>query len=198
MNYFEVKIPKLISEKKFQKPPRLIILDSIAALFRSEYDRNELQKRTQDLRTVATSLHDVGRAYDAAIVVVNQVIRLYLNLVELGSNRTIVLASINFKSFYLFPFSHFQVTGSFADEQGNVPSLGLAWKNLVTTRILLSREGPIVVAAEEEEMIEDSSGCKRTLSIKFAPHIPNGTIPIRLDAEGIKGSAPRFLQLDDT
>jgi len=138
----EVRLPNLMAEKKGKV--RLVIVDSIAALFRADYGKDEMEKRTEDLRRVGVTLHNLSRDYNAAIFVINQ------------------------------------VTGSLtkSDQGGNanVPSLGLAWTNLVTTRIFLSR----------------TSDGNRLLNIKFAPHIPVGSLPIQLGADGFRALTPTY------
>jgi len=138
----EVRLPNLMAEKKGKI--RLVVVDSIAALFRADYDKTEMEKRTEDLRKVGVTLHNLSRDYNVAILVINQ------------------------------------VTGSLKkSDQGvnsNIPSLGLAWTNLVTTRIVLSR----------------TSEGHRLLKIKFAPHIPIGSFPIQLGADGFRALTPTY------
>jgi DNA-repair protein XRCC3 len=139
LNYLETRIPTLLrdSDKKF----RLLILDSIASLFRADYDKKkpEMTKRTQEIRLIGIALHKLSRDFKLAVVVVNQ------------------------------------VSASFALGE-NIPSLGLVWTNLVTTRLFLSR-----------------SGSNRILSVKFAPHIPNRSIPFEITtSEGIQAAVPPF------
>ena len=129
-----------------------------------------ITKRTEDLRHVGRILHNLGRKLSAAIVAVNQVSG------QVGDDDEDQGNQVN----------------------ANAPALGLAWKNFVTTRILLSREldtSKSTTADGEELDVEGESRFKRTLSIKFAPHVPNRTIPIQLNQEGIKAApnVPEYL-----
>uniref|UniRef100_A0A0A9XRX5 DNA repair protein XRCC3 n=1 Tax=Lygus hesperus TaxID=30085 RepID=A0A0A9XRX5_LYGHE len=51
----------------------LIILDSIAALFRSDYTNRQLVQRAKDLRTIGTQLHKLSATNNMAVLCVNQV-----------------------------------------------------------------------------------------------------------------------------
>lgn len=62
-----IRLPKLMDTYS----PSLIIIDSIAALFRSEMT-NYIQ-RAQDIREIAIALINIGKKYNAAIICVNQV-----------------------------------------------------------------------------------------------------------------------------
>jgi len=57
--------------KDKRRPFRLIIVDSIAALFRSDYD--DVVKRATDMRRVGKALHDISRQINATVIVINQV-----------------------------------------------------------------------------------------------------------------------------
>lgn len=61
------QLAKNISGKRI----RLVVIDSVAAIFRSEFD--DLSQRTFELRRLAQSLHEYMYDQDAAIVVCNQV-----------------------------------------------------------------------------------------------------------------------------
>ena len=51
---------------------KLIIIDSLAALFRVEYSVNEVIPRTDNLKTIITCLHDLLHHYDVIIICTNQ------------------------------------------------------------------------------------------------------------------------------
>jgi len=126
------RLPTLIENKKGNF--RLIIVDSIAALFRTDYDESSQEKRTADLRHIGKALHAITTRYNIAVVVVNQ------------------------------------VSGS-PSHGGNIPALGLAWANMITSRINVARN-------------EKS----RILQIMFAPHVPNVSTNFVVTSEGVKFS----------
>ncbi|XP_073986153.1 X-ray repair cross complementing protein spindle B [Rhodnius prolixus] len=96
----------------------LIVIDSIAAIFRSEYTMKEFIHRANDMRTIGMQLHKLADKYNIAIVCVNQ------------------------------------VTDA-CDNGVTVPALGLAWANLVTTKLHLS--------VDQDKV--------RNLQVLHAPHL---------------------------
>ncbi|KAF6206543.1 hypothetical protein GE061_017777 [Apolygus lucorum] len=63
------RLPVLLRNHKIG----LIILDSIAALFRSDYTNRQMVQRAKDLRTVGSLLHKLSSTNNMAVVCVNQV-----------------------------------------------------------------------------------------------------------------------------
>lgn len=62
-----LKLETLARSKKV----RLVILDSIAGIFRSEFE--DIRRRSKEMRQVAQVLHEYSCDYDAAIVACNQI-----------------------------------------------------------------------------------------------------------------------------
>lgn len=52
---------------------KLIIVDSVAALFRVEYTPNETSKRAKALMSFGAQLHKISHHYNVAVICVNQV-----------------------------------------------------------------------------------------------------------------------------
>lgn len=67
----ELKLLNLARQKFSDKKLRLVVMDSVAAIFRLEAD--DIAKRTEDLRKLAQNLHEYSHDYNAAVVVCNQV-----------------------------------------------------------------------------------------------------------------------------
>ncbi len=63
------KAPLLLSQGKV----KLIVIDSIAALFRSEYGAKDAVKKAKQLSAIAAQLQQMARLHGASIVCVNQV-----------------------------------------------------------------------------------------------------------------------------
>lgn len=109
------KVKNVVSRRNI----KLLIIDSIAGIFRGNYETNDLTQRTQDLRTTGNILHNLSFNYNLLVVCVNQ------------------------------------VTQSLSD--GSViPALGLAWANIVTTRLMLTRRGT-----------------SRFMEVVFSPELPS-------------------------
>ncbi|CAL8083282.1 unnamed protein product [Orchesella dallaii] len=115
---------------------RLVVLDSVAAIFRSELE--DISRRTSELRRLGQSLHEFSQEHSAAVVICNQ------------------------------------VSANPSSCERNVASLGMAWKNMVKTRIRVSKS-------------EDHS--RRYLEVSFSPHIPPSNIPIQVFADGVRGDS---------
>lgn len=72
--------PSLISLLKHRLPMllnqysgiKVVLIDSIAALFRSMYEPSESALRSQDLKTIASLLKDLTRLYEVTVVCTNQ------------------------------------------------------------------------------------------------------------------------------
>nr|XP_021186357.2 DNA repair protein XRCC3 [Helicoverpa armigera] len=84
-----------------------------------------------------------------------------------------------------------QVTASFEENTNVLPSLGLAWSNMVTTRLMLkktlelcdtvnlSKRNPQQTTLKHETYI-------RELHVVFAPHLPNAMIHFIITSSGIQ------------
>ncbi|XP_021944374.1 DNA repair protein XRCC3 homolog isoform X1 [Folsomia candida] len=88
----------------------LLIVDSIAATFRSEYENDTISK-VNDLRVIGRSLHDLAFYHKLVLVCVNQV-GAAINEMPTGTVETMDFA----------------------------PSLGLAWRTLVNNRIVMTKQ----------------------------------------------------------
>ena len=63
------KAPLLLSQGRVG----LIVLDSIAAIFRSDFGPQHLKERAKHLTSIGAQLHDLSNKYNAPIICVNQV-----------------------------------------------------------------------------------------------------------------------------
>lgn len=97
-------------------PIRLILLDSIASLFRSDFDASpaDLKRRSGLFFKISAKLKELAYRHQCVVVVTNQVV----DVVEGNTGNTVAWSSGR------------QVS----------PALGLAWANCVNTRLFLTRE----------------------------------------------------------
>ena len=63
------KVPVLLSSGSV----KLVIIDSIAAHFRSDYEGHEVFKRAKHINSIGTQLHRYSQQYNIPIVCINQV-----------------------------------------------------------------------------------------------------------------------------
>lgn len=64
------RLPRLLSTYKI----KLLVIDSIAATFRVEYERSNLKSRAKSLRSIGYQLQKLSNTYGIAVVCINQVI----------------------------------------------------------------------------------------------------------------------------
>lgn len=145
-----VRLPKLLEKHK----PALIVIDSVAAPFRSEYS-NYVQ-RAEDLRELALSLISLAQEYNLAVVCINQ------------------------------------VTASFDDTNNVLPTLGLAWSNIVSTRLWVQKTNQTIhlchLPLESKEKLKstEQSVIVRKLHIIFSPDLPYSSIKFIITSTGIQ------------
>ncbi|XP_004297875.1 PREDICTED: DNA repair protein XRCC3 homolog [Fragaria vesca subsp. vesca] len=161
------KIETLVAGGKTRLPVRLIVIDSIAALFRSEFGNNpsDLKRRSFLFFKISGMLRRLASKYGVAVVVTNQVVD-FMGEVE-GINGVRVG---NLRSLY-------------SSGRRVCPALGLAWSNCVNSRLFLSRNEEIV-GRENGEM---SRHTKRRLDVVFAPHLPPSSCEFVITEYGVFG-----------
>ena len=114
----QLTLTKSIPDMCRMKNVRLLIIDSLAGLVRTEYDtknKNEMFERTSFLFKLAQSLKWLASAFGLCIVVVNQATS---DFEEVGFGR---------------------INSTFFDAASVKPALGLAWTSCVNVRIMLRR-----------------------------------------------------------
>ncbi|XP_039289215.1 DNA repair protein XRCC3-like [Nilaparvata lugens] len=132
----EITLPRVVMSQKEEgkNPIRLVVIDSITAVFRGEYSQaGDMKTRAQHIRSIGYQLHKLARKHDIAILCINQV------------NSTM--------------------------NNRLVPALGLAWSNLVTTRLQITRVPP-----------------NRYFRVIFAPDLPTTNVcPYSITKSGVLG-----------
>ena len=116
----------------------LIIIDSVTANYRAEFDRphssqaSQMATRTKDLRRLAGTLKDLAIEHNVAVVAVNQVTDTFKRASQSSQEEDLLTLDYQGKWF-----------DGLVDEFGESlkrPSLGLVWTNLITTRVMLVRD----------------------------------------------------------
>lgn len=128
----------------------LIILDSVTANYRAEFDRQissrrstqptKMAQRSKDLRKLAGTLKSLAIQHHAAVVCVNQVTDSFKRTssqVSSTSHESEDLLSLDYQARWF---------DGIMDENGaegsKKPALGFVWTNLVSQRIMLVRDSP--------------------------------------------------------
>ncbi|PVD25991.1 hypothetical protein C0Q70_13658 [Pomacea canaliculata] len=73
-SFVQKKLPLLLARKSVQ----LVVIDSVAALFRCHYESHNLVARAKHLASLATQLRKLAVQYNVAVVCVNQLIQMGL------------------------------------------------------------------------------------------------------------------------
>lgn len=144
---------------------KLIIIDSIAALFRGEFENTpvELRRRSSLFFKISSKLKFYARKFGLAVVLTNQVV----DVMESSDNPRVGNAA------------------SLCSSGRKVcAALGLSWANCVNTRLFMWRE---------EERVRDERGSlenartRRFVRVVFAPHLPDSSCEFVIRREGLFG-----------
>ncbi|XVE79996.1 hypothetical protein DITRI_Ditri14bG0103100 [Diplodiscus trichospermus] len=169
------KTESFIENSKTQLPVRLIVIDSIAALFRSEFDNTpvEFKRRSSLFFRISSKLKALAKRFSLAILVTNQVVDL------VGPNEGINGLRIG------------NLGCLYTSGRRICPALGLAWANCVNSRLFLSRNEEII-PEEDGKLNGESSNllCKQTrrkLYVVFAPHLAESSCEFVITREGLFG-----------
>ncbi|XP_050216040.1 DNA repair protein XRCC3 homolog [Mercurialis annua] len=154
------KIEYFLLNSKLKLPVRLIVIDSIAALFRSEFENtgSDLKRRSSLFFKVTGKLKVLARRFNLAVVVSNQVVD------YMGSGDGVNGVRIG------------NLSSLCSSGRRVCPALGLAWANCVNSRLFLSRQ-------ENGE----GNGGERRLHVVFAPHLPYSSCEFVIKREGVFG-----------
>ncbi|XP_042485765.1 DNA repair protein XRCC3 homolog [Macadamia integrifolia] len=168
------RIDALLTHPPSKLPVKLVVIDSIAALFRSEFENTpaDLKRRSSLFFRISGKLKSQAKRYGLAVVVTNQVVDFVasdgVNGLRVGNMRCL-----------------------YSSGRQIFPALGLAWANCVNSRLFLSRNDEIVGC---DSRLEDGgvkgTGVVRTrrkLQVVFAPHLPEASCEFVIVREGIFG-----------
>ncbi|PSS36213.1 DNA repair protein [Actinidia chinensis var. chinensis] len=164
-----------LANPKTRFPIKLIVIDSIAALFRSEFDNNpsDLKRRSDLFFRISGKLKALAYRFGLAVVVTNQVVDFVGTGDGLNGARIGNLGCL------------------YSSGRRVCPALGISWANCVNSRLFLSRSEEIV---GKENGLVDVGGdnfvqrrTKRQLHVVFAPHLPESSCEFVIVREGVFG-----------
>lgn len=156
----DVRIHALLSQHDI----KLLIIDSIAALFRAEYDFADITDRSKMLSRFGRLLHTLSHSNKMCVVCVNQVSDDFSDLKIDDDNGK--------------------------DGSPNViPTLGLTWSYFVSTRLMLSRtrwSTSMFPSICKNTKIDPSLNCNvRRLKVVHSTHIPSSKTYFVVDRTGL-------------
>ncbi|KAM0020949.1 putative DNA recombination and repair protein, RecA [Helianthus debilis subsp. tardiflorus] len=154
---------------------KLIVIDSIAALFRSDFENNgaDLKKRLALFFKISAILKMYAKRFGIAVVVTNQVV----DLVDDSEGVSGVRVG--------------NLEGLWTSGRRVCPALGLSWANCVNSRLFLSRR-EVIEGVENGLQGDDYGGFvnrrqRRELHVVFAPHLPYLSCEYVIRKEGVFG-----------
>jgi DNA-repair protein XRCC3 len=166
------RLPIMMEQRKV----RLIVIDSIAALIRPEFDGQENVDKAQFLFALGGRLQQLSNTFTCPILVINQVSDVF------HDGRSL-------------PLQSWSTSG-----RKVIPALGLSWSNCVNTRIVLARTGGTRDALNLETKMNDvgnkdsisSTGTPptilRELRVAFSPYLSTtSSCSFMIDDTGVHG-----------
>jgi len=143
---------------------KLIIIDSVAALFRAEFEYQDMAERAKLLAKLGQRLHALSFKYKLCIVTVNQVSDVFdgtSSIVNMDGTRNVA------------------------------PTLGFTWSYVVNTRLMLARTKWTVENSNKIKMasnkVANIQSNIRKLKILFSPHLKEDQCYFIVDEDGVKG-----------
>ncbi|NWS26991.1 XRCC3 protein, partial [Polioptila caerulea] len=136
---------------------RLVVVDSLAALFRCEFGPAEAALRARCLQSFGAQLHSLSTRYRAPIVCINQV---------WGQMAASSVGTV------------------WAEGSRVTPALGITWSNQLLMRLMVSR---MSLPGHSPGAAPHCAASMRTLSVVFAPHLPPSSCYYTVQLEGVKG-----------
>ena len=177
---------------------RLVVVDSIASLFRTNDIGGESGKRWNELYRVARMLKELAHKHDAVVLVVNQVTDVMspaadhdegkrntngANGLDDGDNKNATTTTttdteqrrgrrvVQEENVSLAASGHFTSMG-----RKLVPALGPSWAGFVNCRLVISLRTNYGGGA---------GGVRRQLAVAFAPHLPNDVVDFVVTESGV-------------
>ncbi|XP_026554353.1 DNA repair protein XRCC3 isoform X2 [Pseudonaja textilis] len=139
---------------------RLIIIDSIAALFRCEFSATDSLPKAKYLQRFGAKLHRLSSRFQTPIICINQV----TDAMNERKNAVWNTQSCSARTV--------------------VPALGITWSNQLLMRLMVCRT--VNQALTGGETLYSKSEL-RILRIIFAPHLPQHFCYYTVNLEGVKG-----------
>ncbi|XP_057779863.1 DNA repair protein XRCC3 homolog [Salvia miltiorrhiza] len=149
---------------------KLIIVDSVTTLFRTEFSNNgaDMSRRQQMFFKIAGKFKMFASKYDLVVVMTNQVV----DCISGSSNESI---------------GNIETLRS--SERNVIPALGLSWANCVNTRLMILKSNKINCEDGKSEASTSTKCSKtsRTLVVIFAPHLGPANCDIEINSDGVFG-----------
>eukprot|EP00939_MAST-03C_sp_MAST-3C-sp1_P003905 g3905.t1 len=165
-----LNIPLLVKYRNV----RLVIVDSIAAIFRGEYVGSssiDMKERAQMMLQLSARMKQISREHGVAFVVTNQVTSVFDQNLSCSNSLT----------------SLPRIYRQYADGHCVKPSLGLTWSNCVDNRIMIQRCRPDFEIRESTRNIKKNI---RMMHVVFSSHLATSKCRFFcIEEDGVAGLA---------
>ena len=186
-------LPALIEQVRDVYPLRLVVVDSIAASIRSEYasSTSGLTQRGKDLSTLGQQLKALAFEHNLAVVVITQVSDVFQRTHTTPSLLPTTYDSGKIGKPVALPYNSQApfFSGQRAAGTSKQAALGLAWANLVDTRLLFTRTGKRQRADEETSTTDnpfDRDGRMiRAMHLVYSPFAPSSSLNYAINELGL-------------
>ncbi|XP_067151147.1 DNA repair protein XRCC3 isoform X2 [Apteryx mantelli] len=162
LDTFHNCITKRISLLLTRGMARLVVVDSIAALFRCEFGVSDSVTKARYLQTFGAQLHSLSTRFRTPIMCINQVTDAVSESEAAQCNCSAVDSRVS-------------------------PALGITWANQLLMRLMVSR---VSQPEQSSGVALHHTGSVRTLRVVFAPHLPSSFCYYTVKLEGVKGINP--------
>ncbi|NXY82902.1 XRCC3 protein, partial [Alcedo cyanopectus] len=142
---------------------RLVVVDSIAALFRSEFGASGSVAKAQYLQTFGAQLHSLSTRFRTPIMCINQSEAISYGMHSCSTLQCFLYSTVDNRVF---------------------PALGITWANQLLMRLMVSR---VSQPQQPAGLAPHHRGSVRTLTVIFAPHLPPSYCYYTVKLEGVKG-----------
>ncbi|KAI9487466.1 MAG: Rad51-domain-containing protein [Benjaminiella poitrasii] len=161
----------LLQQKKARKRVRVVVIDSISAIYRSEPTSTDRRfSKMREICEIGSRLKKMASQYDVAIVAINQVSDVPTK--DNNPNTDQLEHWIDFRLINNKENNH--MIGLYIQSLLKKPVLGLSWSNSINTRIRLARS-PML----------DGMATRRVLFMEFSPKAPRLGCEIIIDDSGV-------------
>ncbi|KAM8807060.1 DNA repair protein XRCC3 [Eudromia elegans] len=162
LDTFHNCITKRVSLLLTRGMARLVVVDSIAALFRCEFGVSDSVLKARYLQTFGAQLHSLSTRFRTPVMCINQV-------TDAVSEPEAAQCSCGTADNRVYP------------------ALGITWANQLLMRLMVSR---VSQPEQSSGATLQHTGGLRTLRVVFAPHLPSAFCYYTVKLEGVKGINP--------
>ncbi|KNA06869.1 hypothetical protein SOVF_177100 [Spinacia oleracea] len=169
----------LVRRNSTQWPIKLIVIDSIAAIFRSDFDNtpSDLKRRLSFFFKISGKLRALAEKFGLAVVISNQVVDFVGNNDGINGLRIGNLPCL------------------YTSGRRVCAALGLSWANCVNTRLFISKSEEVIGEGsgfvEEDGKFSVGMRTRRHIHVVFAPHLPPSSCEFTILREGVSGLESR-------